>query len=152
MKLFYPVQVFFNKTQQHEIQEAIAQAEHNTSGEIRVHIERSCKGEPVECAVKVFEKLKMHETVLKNGVLFYLSVKDRKFAVIGDKGINDVVPPDFWDTIKEKMLSNFIKNNFTEGLCEGIKLAGTKLKEHFPFQKNDTNELPNEISFGKNKE
>lgn len=151
MKLFPASPILFNKAQQLKIQAAIADAEHNTSGEIRVHIEKFCKGEAVENAVKVFEKLKMHETALKNGVLFYLSVNDKKFAVVGDKGINDVVPADFWDTIKETMLTHFAENNFTEGLCEGIKLAGTKLKEHFPFQKNDANELSNEISFGNNK-
>ena len=152
MKLFPAATAIFNKAQQLKIQEAIAEAEYDTSGEIRVHIEKSCKGEAIDNAIKVFEKLKMHKTIFKNGVLFYLSVKDKKFAVIGDKGINDIVPSDFWDTIKEIMLSHFANNNFTEGLCEGIKLAGTKLKEHFPFQKNDIDELSNEISFGKNTE
>ena len=47
------------------------------------------------------------------------------------------------------MLSHFKKQEFTEGLCKGIEMAGEKLKSHFPLQSNDTNELNNEVSFGK---
>jgi uncharacterized membrane protein len=83
------------------------------------------------------------------GVLFYLAVEDRKFAVIGDAGINAKVPVDFWDTTKELMLKNFKEGKFTEGLSEGIIIAGKQLKTHFPHQKDDVNELPDEISFDK---
>ena len=140
---------FFTKEQQDAIVKAIANAEHNTSGEVRVHIDDECKEDVLDAAAKVFHKLKMNKTALRNGVLFYLAVADRKFAILGDKGINEKVPADFWDNIKETMLAHFKQTQFTEGLSKGIEMAGEKLKVHFPLQKNDINELSDEISFGK---
>jgi len=140
---------FFTEEQQDAIIKAIANAEHATSGEVRVHIDDGCKEEVLDAATKVFHKLKMNKTHLRNGVLFYLAVADRKFAILGDKGINEKVPSDFWDNIKETMLSFFKQGQFTEGLCKGIEMAGEKLKSHFPLESNDKNELKDEISFGK---
>jgi uncharacterized membrane protein len=141
---------FFTAEQQQSIQQAIANAELNTSGEVRVHIDNKCKDEALDEAVKVFAELKMHKTALRNGVLFYLAVDNRSFAILGDKGINEVVPSDFWDNIRDAMLIHFKQSQFTEGLCKGIAMAGEKLKAHFPYQQNDTNELSDEVSFGKN--
>lgn len=138
----------FSKQQKQDIQQAIASAELNTSGEIRVHIDNRCKEDVLDKAVIVFDRLKMNTTELRNGVLFYLAVKDQKFAILGDKGINEKVPADFWHHIKEEMLVHFKQQQFTEGLCKGIKMAGEKLKTHFPLLKNDSNELTNDISFG----
>lgn len=140
---------FFNSDQQNRIIASIKEAETNTSGEIQVHIEEKCKGEVLDRAANIFASLKMHKTKDRNGVLFYLAVKDQKFAILGDLGINKLVPSDFWENIKEQMETRFKKGLFTEGLCEGITMAGKKLKDHFPYQKDDKNELPDEISFGK---
>jgi uncharacterized membrane protein len=140
---------FFTLTDQEAIKTAIAQAEKNTSGEIRVHIEESFTGDVLDQAAFIFKNLKMHETAQRNGVLFYLAVKNRKFAIIGDAGINAKVPSGFWDEIKEIMTGHFRNGQFTVGLVEGISLAGEKLVEHFPYLQNDTNELSDEISFGK---
>jgi len=139
---------FFNQAQKEAIQAAIADAELNTSGEIRVHIDDKCAIAPVEKAIEVFEKLKMHETELRNGVLIYVAVKDHKLAIVGDQGINDVVADNFWDEIKNNLIENFKKGMYSEGLSEGIAAAGMQLKAHFPYQSDDTNELSNEISFG----
>ena len=128
---------------------AIQSAEKETSGEIQVHIENPCSGEVLDRAAEVFETLKMHKTQFRNAVLFYLAVEDHKFAILGDAGINRVVPKDFWENIKEEMAVSFKKRHFTEGLRKGIEMSGQQLKAHFPYdQKGDTNELPNEISFG----
>ena len=139
---------FFTPEQQKTIQEAIAGAERNTSGEIRVHIDDKCKEDVLDTAANLFHHLKMDATALRNGVLFYLAVDDHKFAIIGDKGINEKVPADFWDHIKETMLAHFKRAEFTEGLCQGIGMAGEKLKAHFPLQNDDSNELTNDMSFG----
>ena len=138
---------FFTKEQQEQIRAAIMEAEKETSGEIRVHIETRLKGSVLDRAAWIFHKIGMHATENHNGVLFYLAVTKREFAIIGDGGINSVVPENFWDQTKEVLQEHFRKGNFTEGLIEGILLAGKQLKEHFPFLKNDTNELPDEISF-----
>jgi uncharacterized membrane protein len=138
---------FFTDTQQKSIQLAIENAELNTSGELRVHIDSKCNREVLSVAKKTFEKLKMHKTELRNGVLFYLALENKKFAVIGDKGINDSVESTFWDSIINTMANEFKREQFTVGLCQGIEMAGEKLKKHFPYQKDDTNELPNDISF-----
>ena len=140
---------FLGKENERLIKEAIGVAEHQTSGEIRVHLEESCKNEVLDRAAWLFKKLDMHKTKDRNGVLIYLSTKDRKFAIIGDIGINKVVPKGFWNAIKENMISHFTKGEFAEGIIDGIKLTGEQLKQFFPFQTDDTNELSDEISFGK---
>ena len=139
--------LFFTKEEQQKIVAAIKEAELNTSGEIRVHIENHCKEEALERAAEVFYDLKMNHTAARNGILFYLAVKDRKFAIIGDEGINKEVEHDFWNDIKDEMISNFKENKFAEGLIAGILKCGDKLKEYFPYQNDDVNELSDEISF-----
>jgi uncharacterized membrane protein len=140
---------FFTKEQQALILAAVKEAEENTSGEIRVHIETTCKVDVLDRAAWIFRKLGMDKTAERNGVLFYLAVEDRKFAVIGDGGINAKVPEGFWDCIKEHLRKEFSMGKFTEGLSEGIIMAGKQLKSHFPHQKDDKNELSDEISFDK---
>ena len=140
---------FFTKEQQAQILAAVREAEEATSGEIRVHIETSCSGEVLDRAAWIFKRLGMHKTSERNGVLFYLAVEDRKFAIIGDSGINAKVPAGFWDGISELLLKNFKIGRFTEALSEGIVMAGKQLKTHFPHQRDDLNELPDEISFDK---
>lgn len=141
---------FFSESEKKQIKDAIKVAELNTSGEVRVHIEGRCKGEVLDCAAFWFEQLKMHKTTARNGVLFYLAVTDRKFAILGDAGINAKVPGNFWENIKEHMLACFKEGRFADGLSEGILMAGEQLKTHFPYQDDDVNELSDEISFGKN--
>ena len=143
---------FFSSEQKNLIKQAVADAELDTSGEIRVHIERRCNGDVLDRGAYLFEKLGMHKTDKRNGVLFYLAIDDHKFAILGDAGINAVTPEDFWDVIKDKMQDEFIKGRFTEGLAWGIREAGAQLKEHFPYQDDDVNELPDEISFGDQQE
>jgi len=138
---------FFSGEQQAEILAAIRKAEDNTSGEIRVHLETSIQGDVLDRAAWIFKKMKMHETAERNGVLFYLAVDIRKFAIIGDKGINEKVGENFWDSIKHVMEEHFRKGEFSEGLIRGILMAGTQMREHFPFKKGDVNELPDDISF-----
>jgi uncharacterized membrane protein len=138
----------FKLSEKIKVVNAIKQAELNTSGEIRVHIEDKCKGDVLDRATDVFAMLKMHKTELRNGVLFYLALKDRKYAVLGDAGINAVVPDNFWESVKDTLLQHFKEGSFTEGLSLGIGMAGEKLKQHFPYQSDDVNELPNDISFG----
>lgn len=138
-----------NKNDRQRLEEAIKKAEKNTSGEIRVHIENSCSEELMDRAAFLFEKLQMHKTELRNGVLFYLAMKDRVFAVLGDAGINSKVPEGFWDDIKEKMTTLFKNDNPVGAIETGVLMAGEQLKSHFPYQSDDVNELSNEISFGK---
>ena len=142
---------FFTPDQKQQIVGAIKNAELDTSGEIRVHIENHCKKEVLDRASAVFASLKMHKTKLRNGVLFYLAIKDQKFAILGDGGINAVIPDDFWDKIKEMMQQKFKEGEFTVGLSSGITMAGEQLKDHFPYQSDDINELDDDISFGDDK-
>lgn len=140
---------FFSAGEKEEIKQAVMQAELNTSGEIRVHIENTCKGNVLDRAAYLFKHLRMNKTRLRNGVLIYLSVKNRQFAIIGDKGIHRVVPGNFWDHIKENVIRDFREGKFKEGLIKAISETGIHLKKHFPYKKDDVNELPDEISFGK---
>ena len=140
---------FLGKENEKLIMEAIERAEGQTSGEIRVHIESKCKGEVLDRAAWLFKKLKMHETKERNGVLIYLSVDDHQFAIIGDSGINKVVPDGFWNETKDLMISHFTKGAFAIGLIKGIEESGLHLKKYFPYQLDDVNELSDEISYGK---
>ena len=138
----------FNKEEKAKIIQAIKDAELETSGEIRLHLESRCKGDALQRTVRVFEKLKMHETHLRNGTLIYLAIKDQKFAIFGDEGINEIVPDDFWEDVKDEMGQHFNKGKFADGVARGIFLIGEKLKEFFPYQEDDINELPDDISVG----
>lgn len=142
---------YFTQTQKEAMVAAIRQAEKDTSGEIRVHIEKHCKKSSLDRAVEVFAELKMHKTALRNGVLIYLALEDKKLSIIGDVGINTKVPGDFWDGIKNHMVENFRIGKICEGICEAIQEAGKQLKQYFPCQENDTNELPDDISFNDQK-
>jgi len=140
---------FFTKEQQAQILASVKEAEKETSGEIRVHIETYCREDVLDRAAWIFKKLGMLKTAERNGVLFYLAVADKKFAIIGDAGINAKVPVGFWDEISKFLQKNFKEGRFTEGLAGGIIMAGQQLKAHFPYCENDVNELPDEISFDK---
>lgn len=141
---------FFTSEQQEDIKQAILNAELNTSGEIRVHIQKKCKGDVLDCAAEVFKTIGMDKTTAHNGVLIYLALENRSFAIIGDSGINQVVPVDFWESTKSLMINEFREGKFTEGLIAGIAKAGEQLKKHFPYDKDDVNELTDEISFDNN--
>lgn len=144
------VSKFFSEEEKQQITDAIKSAELNTSGEIRLHVEGKCKGDVLDNAAYWFEKLEMHKTEQRNGVLIYLAVDDHKFAILGDAGIDAKVPENFWDEIKGFMLAKFRNGQFADGLSEAILRAGEQLKLHFPYQTDDVNELSDEISFGKN--
>lgn len=139
---------FLTGADEQAIVEAIQQAEKNTSGEIRVHIENTSGKPPLERAREVFQFLKMHETQARNGVLFYIGVKDRSFAILGDDGIDQVVEPDFWDCTKDVVIAHFKEQRYTQGLVDGILRAGERLKAYFPYADDDKNELPDTISRG----
>ncbi|HBC79187.1 MAG TPA: hypothetical protein DEO60_07520 [Bacteroidales bacterium] len=138
---------FFTPEEQIQIRDAIKEAEGETSGEIRVHLETKLSGKVLDRAAWIFKRLKMHETENRNGVLFYFAVQNKEFAVIGDAGINSKVPDTFWDKIKNRLQTHFRNGNYSEGLIEGILMAGMQLKEHFPHERDDKNELSDEISF-----
>jgi len=142
------VQKYFTEENKLQIANAIRAAETNTSGEIRVHIEKHCREDVLDRAAFWFEKLEMHKTELRNGVLFYLAIEDHKFAILGDAGINQKVPADFWNETKEIVISKLKDGAFADGLAGGIIRAGEQLKAHFPYKTGDVNELSNEISFG----
>lgn len=141
-------EIFLTPEEEHEIVTAIRVAEKNTSGEIRVHIEKTTTTVPFDRAKEVFHLLKMDETELKNGVLIYLAYEDKKFVICGDKGINEVVAEDFWEHTKECMRDQFKVGNFKQGLIDGILKAGVQLQHYFPWKEGDSNELSNEISRG----
>lgn len=139
----------FTKEDRDNITAAISLAEKQTSGEIRLFIEDKCKGNVLDRAALIFERLEMHKTAARNGVLFYLAVRDHKFAILGDAGINAVVKPGFWDDIKDAAIEHFKKGEYPEGLIKGIGMAGNALKQYFPYDERDKNELSDEIVFGR---
>jgi uncharacterized membrane protein len=142
------VEDFLTAEEEQEIIDAIVEAEKNTSGEIRVHIEATIKIDHFSRAQQLFHFLKMDNTKEGNGVLIYVAVDDKKFVIYGDTGIDKVVPKGFWESTKNVMASHFQKGNFKQGVVEGVLLAGKELEAHFPWNHNDTNELTDAISKG----
>lgn len=140
---------FLTADQQKTVVDAVRSAEKGTSGEIRIHIDGDCPSTALERAEEVFGKLGMHRTKLRNGVLIYLACNTKVFAIIGDKGINEAVPEHFWEDVIAMMGVEFRAGRFTEGLRKGVLMVGEKLQAFFPYQKDDVNEQPDEISFGK---
>jgi uncharacterized membrane protein len=140
------VEAFLTKDEEQEIVAAIKEAEKNTSGEIRVHIEAHTDEDHFKHAQKVFAKLGMHNTELRNGVLIYIAVTDHQFVILGDQGINTVVADNFWETTKNVMQEHFRTGAFKSGIVAGVLKAGQELKNHFPYQEDDKDELSNEIS------
>jgi len=142
----------FSEIEQDKVTKAIADAERATSGEIRIAIDKHCPGDPYERAIAYFAKLGMDKTAQRNGVLIYLAHADHKFAIIGDAGINKVVPENFWETTKIAMTAHFAKGDLADGIVAGVSLAGEKLALFFPYQTGDINELPNDIVYMDNQD
>jgi len=148
------IEDFLSASEEAAIIDAIREAEKNTSGEIRVHIEASST--PLDAATvnvfdratEVFNFLHMDNTKFSNGVLIYVAVEDRNLVIMGDEGINKVVANDFWESTKDLMIDHFSEGNMKQGLVDGILHAGEQLKKHFPYKRGDINELPDEISIG----
>lgn len=137
----------FTEEQQEQISNAISAAEKATSGEIRIAVDKHCEGDAFEKATSYFAKLGMDKTTRHNGVLIYLAYADHKFAIIGDSGINKVVPPNFWEMTKVAMKAHFASGNLAQGIIAGVHLAGEQLATFFPFESGDINELPNDVIF-----
>ncbi len=142
------VEDFLTAEDEANIINAIRVAEGNTSGEIRIHLEATSEIDPFERAAEVFDFLHMNNTKHSNGVLIYVAVEDRTLVIMGDKGINDKVSQDFWESTKDIIINHFKKGNITQGLVDGIIKAGEQLKKYFPYKANDKNELPDDISVG----
>jgi uncharacterized membrane protein len=138
----------FSAADKKAIADAIHQAEENTSGEIRVYFEKSTEGYPLEERVAAaFEYLGIHKTAQRNGVLFYIAFEDHRFAVLGDEGIHHLVQQTFWDAIARTLGEYFSREAFVEGLVHVIREVGDQLHRHYPVQKTNDNELPNEPYF-----
>lgn len=137
----------FSEKEQELISSAVEAAERNTSGEIRICVEKTCSEPVLDRAANYFKKLGMDKTAQRNGVLIYIATEDHQFAIIGDAGINKLVPHDFWDSTKDTMLAYFKEGDLTAGIIAGIKMAGEQLKTYFPYLAGDKNELSNEVSF-----
>ncbi len=142
------VEDFLTQREEQQIVAAIRRAEKMTSGEIRVHLEKHTELEVLQRTKEVFHWLKMDNTIQKNGVLIYVAVEDHNFAIYGDQGIHELVADNFWESTKNAIQNQFKLGNFTQGLIDGILIAGEQLQHHFPWDHNDTNELPDEISRG----
>lgn len=133
------------------ISKAILKAESQTSGEVRVHVDKKCSGDPQKEAISHFNRLKMYKTKNRNGILIYIAYEDRKLAIIGDKNINEKVPDNYWENTKDKLIDSFKKEEYVDGLVQAISDIGEKLKLYFPYYKDDMNELVNDLSQGEGK-
>lgn len=142
---------FFEKDDRQLVLEAIASAEKKTSAEVRIYVREKSGKDPMQDARAAFNKIGMRKTQLRNGVLFYLSLEDKKFVILGDDAINEKVTPGFWEIVRDAVIAQFKSGQFATGLAGGINIVGEKLAEFFPAQKEDVNELPDAIVFEEGK-
>ena len=147
-----PAREFLTEEEEQRIIKAIEAAEEFTTGEIRVHIEFKCKKDPLDRATNVFGELKMHETDARNGVILYIATDDRKVAIFGDEGISQQVDDDFWQDEIDKLIREFKSGNFEKGIASVVADIGEKLKQFYPSDGTDPNELDNEITFEDNRD
>ena len=146
------VSSFLTPPEREQVAAAIRQFEASTSGEIRVHLAARTAGAPTAAAAKVFQRVGMARTRDRNGVLFFVSIRDRRLAVIGDRGIHAAVPADFWSNVIARVEAHFSQGRFAEGLIDGIGMAGNALARHFPPRPDDVNELPDAITHSRTEE
>jgi uncharacterized membrane protein len=138
---------FFSPEDAGEILSAIVATESRTSGQVRVRVEHKAGKDPLANARAAFEAMGLKANAGRSGVMFYISVEDRKFAVLGDEGISAKVPEDFWKNIKDAVITKFKQKQYAIGLAGGIALAGEKLAEHFPREEGAPGDLPDGISY-----
>jgi uncharacterized membrane protein len=142
------VRAFLSDADLDAVASAIAAAEAKTSAEIRVHLDARCPGDPMARAIAVFERLGMHRTAARHGVLVYVSVEDHKLAVVGDRGIHERVGQDYWESLVVAVLAHFRQERPRDGLLHAVGEVGTVLRRHFPRRPDDVNELPDRVSLG----
>lgn len=144
-------QKFFTQEENQFIVQAVKEAEHQTSGEVRVFVESRCSWvDAIDRAAEIFFSLKMEKTEQRNAVLVYVAIKDRQLAVFGDEGIHQKVGDEYWNKVVKLMISHFNKENFAEGIRHCVLDVGEALKNYFPYNKDtDKNELPDGIEFGR---
>ena len=142
------VRRFMSEADLDAVARAVAEAEAGTAGEIRVHLDARCAGDPMARAVELFERLGMTRTRLRNGVLIYLAIGDRKLAVIGDAGVHARVSPDYWQGLRETLVRHFREGRPRDGLVAAVRDVGATLRHHFPRAPDDRNELSDEVSLG----
>jgi uncharacterized membrane protein len=138
----------FDLETKRRIIETIIEAERKTSGEIRIHVKPKCWGDPIKEGRRIFRHLCMHRTKERNGVLIFVAWKNRQFAIIGDEGIHRKVGDSFWSQTRDVMKGHFSAGNIAEGMVAGVRSIGERLKEYFPAQTGDKNELSNTVSEG----
>jgi uncharacterized membrane protein len=137
---------FLAQLDQQRIVDAIAAAEKQTSGEIRVHLQPKARGDIREVAERTFERLGMTKTALRNGVLLFIACEEQRFTILGDRGIDEKVPAGFWDEIAAKLSIRFKQGEYTDGIVDAIHEAGEALRHDFPRSHGDIDELSNEIN------
>jgi uncharacterized membrane protein len=140
------VRQFLSEADLDAVAQAVAAAERTTSAEIRVHLDHRCPGEALPQAVAVFERLGMHATEERSGVLIYVAVGDRKLAVIGDRGINERVGDAYWQQVVAAMLGHLRASRPRDGLVQAVRDVGAALRSHFPRRGDDRNELADDVS------
>lgn len=143
---------FLNADEQRRIEQAIEAAERDTSGEICVHVTRRCKADPVKAAERVFNRLGLYRTRRRNAVLVLVAYESRRFAIIGDSGINEAVPSGFWESEKDTLAAYLAQGRAADGLCRVVAEIGSSLRQYFPPNEVDNNELSNQITYDDNSE
>jgi len=142
------VRAFLSDDDLEAVVHAVAEAERHTSAEVRVHLDHSCAGDALQQAIKVFERLGMHKTAARHGVLVYISVTDRKLAVIGDRGIHERVGEAYWQGLVAAVRERMRQQQARDALIHAIAEVGRELGRHFPRRPGDSNELSDDVSLG----
>ncbi|MHC4331433.1 MAG: TPM domain-containing protein [Planctomycetota bacterium] len=138
---------FLSEAESAKINSAIKEAESKTSGEIKLVMARHCWGNVKAKASKIFKQLGLDKTQERNCVLVLFIVTNREFLIYGGQGIHEKAGQEFWDDIRDKMAAAFKQDEFGDGISRGVRLIGEKLSRYFPYQRDDTDEISDEIIY-----
>ena len=140
----------FDEAEQAAIINAIREAELNTSGEVRVYVERKCAYiDALDRAIELFREMEMDQTRDRNAVLLYVAVRDHQLAIYGDEGIHQRVGTEYWKREVFQLIRDFNREDYVTAIANCVRDIGEALKTHFPYHKEDKNELPDDIGFGR---
>ena len=141
---------FISDDEMLRISNRIKEVEKTTAGEICVavkeHLHFLQRNKPIHAlAEKEFVRLGVNKTRDKTGILIFVLLPRRQFFIMADTGINEKVPENTWDAIKDEMQKMFLAGEFSKGIIHGVQRVGNILSEHFPVKPDDMDEISNEI-------
>ena len=99
----------------------------------------------VQRAVMAFYEKGLYKTKKNTGVLFFLSLLERKVWILADKGIYEKIDQETLNKFTKSVSQGIRDGRACDALCDAIRESGELLAKHFPITPDDTDELSDEV-------